>query len=756
MERAAISRQLGHINVLDEGVKNDGTGDQTAALNAAFIKASAALKTLYFPAGAYRILSTVNVKAPIQGAIAKASDQFQTVRINNGDGGVANGIQDGSPMFLLDSTASPEVARNFSMFGILFYGQFKNCIGFEGRGTLTAGVHAVTDYRIQDCIAIICDIGFKMFGWIGVLNQCSSWGCNTTGLRLIQANAGAVVGGTYDPAESDAGIHGVNHFGNTTWAKGGWGIQIFSTQVAQGSDILHAEGTNGVTLSYVTTESNGQCNGIQIAEGVAGVTLQGIYTEGFEGRSDDISYQTWALQVGKVRGDGSARTTAVTSSNAVSNLTIIGGQWGMGSSTLNPNSIVQLEFDNVFGLHLIGSPNSGGGSIRYTNNCKNVSGSWGSYWAQGYVGVNATTAGTHPDAGGAPWDYKYGRDQSIVDESGQIGLPAWNYWPQVHGTSGTRGMRTVVKTGDTSTAAGFGPSGWKGFRVVAATATTDTALVRFYPWGMPDSTANLTMVGRLIVASGWCYPTGSQYSSKAQWPAIGIGYENSTDGATWNYQEGMWRGGWNNGSIDVAFMRPDKWNQFHVWLEVPNLTYGIKNVCLSVRPTSNGANTTSGGHSLYLSRLFFGTASCVDDAPAGRWTEAPDGAKMLPGGGIMIYATAPPTDSSVVFSVGDRVIHSAPNLSGGTNPGIDSWTCTTGGFGGTAVWQANAFSIAGSGISLGSNQLVMGTAAPTTGAWIRGDKVQSSVVTAGGNEGWVCISSGTPGTWVPYGYVGSG
>jgi hypothetical protein len=47
------------------------------------------------------------------------------------------------------------------------------------------------------------------------------------------------------------------------------------------------------------------------------------------------------------------------------------------------------------------------------------------------------------------------------------------------------------------------------------------------------------------------------------------------------------------------------------------------------------------------------------------------------------------------------------------------------------------------------------TAAPTTGTWNRGDKVRNSEPAELGAassryviDGWICIASGTPGTWV--------
>ena len=48
------------------------------------------------------------------------------------------------------------------------------------------------------------------------------------------------------------------------------------------------------------------------------------------------------------------------------------------------------------------------------------------------------------------------------------------------------------------------------------------------------------------------------------------------------------------------------------------------------------------------------------------------------------------------------------------------------------------------------------TAAPTTGAWMQGDSLMNSAPVEAGTagskyvvEGWTCVVSGTPGTWLP-------
>lgn len=44
-----------------------------------------------------------------------------------------------------------------------------------------------------------------------------------------------------------------------------------------------------------------------------------------------------------------------------------------------------------------------------------------------------------------------------------------------------------------------------------------------------------------------------------------------------------------------------------------------------------------------------------------------------------------------------------------------------------------------------------GTAAPTSGSWLQGDRVYNVAPVGGGVIGWVCVASGTPGTWKFFG-----
>jgi hypothetical protein len=82
-------------------------------------------------------------------------------------------------------------------------------------------------------------------------------------------------------------------------------------------------------------------------------------------------------------------------------------------------------------------------------------------------------------------------------------------------------------------------------------------------------------------------------------------------------------------------------------------------------------------------------------------------------------------------------------------------------------WSRNAFDVPAvnnsggiafeNGFFLGGQAgvIFMGvaSAAPTAGTWQRGDKLLNISPSAGGTEGWICVSSGTPGAWKTFGTV---
>lgn len=69
------------------------------------------------------------------------------------------------------------------------------------------------------------------------------------------------------------------------------------------------------------------------------------------------------------------------------------------------------------------------------------------------------------------------------------------------------------------------------------------------------------------------------------------------------------------------------------------------------------------------------------------------------------------------------------------------------------IGQANSLA-AGATIqtpmTLGLNHITFGTAAPTSGTWVRGDICYNTGVTSSTTPGWSCTSAGTPGIWTAW------
>lgn len=53
----------------------------------------------------------------------------------------------------------------------------------------------------------------------------------------------------------------------------------------------------------------------------------------------------------------------------------------------------------------------------------------------------------------------------------------------------------------------------------------------------------------------------------------------------------------------------------------------------------------------------------------------------------------------------------------------------------------------------GTGSLMWSAAVPTTGTWVVGDVVYTVAPSAGGFIGWICVASGTPGTWKTFGPI---
>ena len=69
-----------------------------------------------------------------------------------------------------------------------------------------------------------------------------------------------------------------------------------------------------------------------------------------------------------------------------------------------------------------------------------------------------------------------------------------------------------------------------------------------------------------------------------------------------------------------------------------------------------------------------------------------------------------------------------------------------------AVTPSRPFFQNGFALSTAHAQTV-GTAAPTTGTYVRGEIVWNTTPSAGGYAGWICTAGGTPGTWKEFGAI---
>lgn len=56
-------------------------------------------------------------------------------------------------------------------------------------------------------------------------------------------------------------------------------------------------------------------------------------------------------------------------------------------------------------------------------------------------------------------------------------------------------------------------------------------------------------------------------------------------------------------------------------------------------------------------------------------------------------------------------------------------------------------------VEVSGHRLLWDSEAPSNGEWSRGDRVLHTEPSAGGNEGWICVESGEPGTWKKFGTI---
>jgi len=73
--------------------------------------------------------------------------------------------------------------------------------------------------------------------------------------------------------------------------------------------------------------------------------------------------------------------------------------------------------------------------------------------------------------------------------------------------------------------------------------------------------------------------------------------------------------------------------------------------------------------------------------------------------------------------------------------------------GGTGGLYLSAEKLYSDEINLDDKRVRYASAAPTSGAWVQGEIVFNSSPSAGGDVGWVCTASGSPGVWKTFGVI---
>ena len=127
---------------------------------------------------------------------------------------------------------------------------------------------------------------------------------------------------------------------------------------------------------------------------------------------------------------------------------------------------------------------------------------------------------------------------------------------------------------------------------------------------------------------------------------------------------------------------------------------------------------------------------------------------------IIDEMVSPPTDGYFLSQTGENFIGRNQIISPANKLKWISWSVGAGGFASYyGQNNPNQFPVrflaihkdGRSNAYAGIVRVYADSAAPTTGDWIRGDKVINDTPTVGQPKGWICTVSGTPGTWVSEG-----
>lgn len=148
-----------------------------------------------------------------------------------------------------------------------------------------------------------------------------------------------------------------------------------------------------------------------------------------------------------------------------------------------------------------------------------------------------------------------------------------------------------------------------------------------------------------------------------------------------------------------------------------------------------------------------GTSNRIDASTAVEpWIVGSQGYLDAGGEGSQYYVNDSAVRPTMVLRNAAGTALKVQNTNSNADPSFEVLT-TSGGIG-VAIPAQGAWRVGTSvngAIKMGWNAV----AAPTTGAWLRGDIVWNVEPSAGGYAGWICVTSGTPGTWKEFGAIAS-
>lgn len=291
---------------------------------------------------------------------------------------------------------------------------------------------------------------------------------------------------------------------------------------------------------------------------------------------------------------------------------------------------------------------------------------------RGYIG-HGSNVGVETTTNTKGVDIYLERDSGWLQHDASLGIgPVVNYFPNPRFEVWLRGWSNVVPTNATiSKETTLVRRGLNALKVAATVSTTFNNVTIQIP------TAVVTALrGRTIRMGAWVYvPNIAEYQNNdgsglmpgGAYPGPLLqSYNGSVAVNSSTKNNATARGQWNYVTAQVAVQAD-------------------ATIVSAIIYASQSSNAATGNEYLVIDEITLVDASVpIERQMRGDYTDS----ALLPsfyGGRVELYADATPTDTDQIYEVGDKIWKLTP--AGSASPG---WICTTGGAGGTAVWNAMA------------------------------------------------------------------